>query len=449
MENNKAPLWDEKLPVSKLFPLGMQHVLAMYAGALAVPIIVGTALGLTQTDIAFLIAADLFTCGLATLLQTLGIGKFVGTKLPALMGCSFVSVGPMISIGNAAGGGHNGLTVVYGAVISAGIMIMIFAGVFGKLIKFFPPVVTGTVIMCVGLSLLPTAINNAAGGVGKPGFGSTENLILAGITLLVVLISNKFFTGFLQSISVLIGLVVGTILGGFMGMLDFTEAAHASWFSIVIPFHFGMPQFDPMAIVSMTLVAFVIAIEAIGVFLGLGDIANKPIGEKEITRGIRGEGLAQIIGGVMNSFPYATFSQNVGLVALSGVSSRWVCVMAGGILVFLGVIPKIAAVGTAIPMCVLGGATLAMFGMVAVSGMKILQTVDFSKNGNMLVVAVSLGIGLGFKFAPDSLANMNSIVHLLLGDGIVATSILALVLNAVFNWDDIKSGASEKAALHH
>ena len=441
MKEKQVELWDEKLPITQLIPFGIQHVLAMYAGALAVPLIVGKAIGLSQADIAFLIAADLFTCGIATLIQTLGIGKSIGTKLPALMGCSFVSVGPMIVIGN-----QYGITAIYGAVITAGAILFLCAGLFGKLVKFFPPVVTGTVITTVGLSLMPTAINNSAGGLNTPGYGDPKNLILAGITLIVVIIVNRFLTGFLQAISVLIGLIVGTILAGFMGMLDFSSVSEATWFGFIKPFHFGLPEFKPEAILSMTLVSLVVAIEAIGVFLGLGEICNKEVTEKHIGSGIRGEGLAQVLGGIFNSFPYATFSQNVGLVALSGVKTRWVCVTSGVILVVLGLIPKFAALGTAIPMSVLGGATLAMFGMVAVSGVKILKTVDLTKPGNMLIIAISIGVGLGFKNSPAALAQTPTIVKLLLEDGIVAASLLSLTLNVIFNYGDIKAG--KKVDVH-
>ena len=441
MKEKHVELWNEKLPITQLIPFGLQHVLAMYAGALAVPLIVGKAIGLGHADIAFLIAADLFTCGIATLIQTLGIGNFIGTKLPALMGCSFVSVGPMIVIGN-----QYGITAIYGAVITAGAILFLCAGLFGKLVKFFPPVVTGTVITTVGLSLMPTAINNSAGGLGSEGYGDPKNLILAGITLIVVILVNRFLKGFLQAISVLIGLIVGTILAGFMGMLDFSSVSNASWFGFIKPFHFGLPEFKPEAILSMTLVSLVVAIEAIGVFLGLGDICKKEVKEKDIASGIRGEGLAQVLGGVFNSFPYATFSQNVGLVALSGVKTRWVCVTSGVILVVLGLIPKFGEIGAAIPMSVLGGATLAMFGMVAVSGVKILKSVDFSKPGNMLIVAISIGIGLGFENAPAALEHTPTLVKLLLEDGIVAASLLSLILNVVFNYDEIRSG--KKVELH-
>lgn len=444
MENQKAnpvgqgekisPV-DEKLPVKKLIPLGFQHVFAMYAGALTVPIMLGNAIGLGQKEIAFLIAADLFTCGLATLVQAFGIGNYAGIKLPVVLGCSFVAVGPMITIGKGAS-----LPVVFGAVIAAGVFLWLIAGLFGKLIKFFPPVVTGTVIATVGISLMPVAIDNVAGGADaiKAGtYGSLQNIFLAGITLLVVIIMNRFFKGFLQAISILVSLIVGTLVASFMGAVNYSEIVHSSWFQIVTPFHFGWPQFEPSAMISLCLVAVVTTIEAIGVFIGLGEICEKDISEKDIVKGIRAEGITKVMGGVMNSFPYATFSQNVGLISLSGIRSRYVCVTAGVILAVLGVIPKFAALGTAIPISVLGGATLAMFGSVAVSGFKILSKVDFSKQGNLLTIAISMSVGLGFKFMPEALVNIPEALNIYLKDGIITASVLAILLNIVFNYKEL------------
>ena len=444
--SNKIDYINEKLPVKKLVPLGLQHVLSMYAGALAVPIILGASLGLSAQDVAFLIAADLFTCGLATLIQAYGIGNYAGVKLPVVLGCSFVAIGPMIAIGTSNGmTGTAGLPDIYGAVIASGLIIWAIAGVFGKLTRFFPPIVTGTVITVVGLSLIPVAINNAAGGLDNPGYGDIKNLLLALFVLVVVLFMNRFFKGFLQAISVLIGLIAGTIVAYFLGMVDFQEVHNASWFELVKPFHFGMPKFKLDAIISMTLVDIVTSIEAIGVFLGLSQICESKISEKDIIRGLRGEGISKTLGGIFNSFPYATFSQNVGLVALSGVRSRYVCVTSGVILAILGVLPKFAALGTVIPMSVLGGATLAMFGMVAVSGMRILLEADFTKPGNLLIVAVSISVGLGFKVAPDAIAQLPPQLKLVFGDGIISASLFAVVLNIFFNYKELKKGSSNTA----
>lgn len=432
---------DQKLPIKQLFPLGLQHVLAMYAGALAVPLIVGGAIGLDPQQITYLIAADLFTCGIATLLQALGVGNWLGIKLPVILGCSFVAVSPMIAIGKA-----QGLPVIYGAVIAGGLFVVICSFFFGKILKFFPPLVTGSVILTVGLSLTPVALNNAGGGAGKPDFGDPKHLLLAAFTLIVVLIMNRYFKGFMQAVGVLIGLVAGTAVAGMMGMLHFGEVGKAGWFQVIHPFYFGTPQFHLDSIITMCLVSLVCMIEAIGVFMGLGGICDKKISEKDITKGLRAEGIAQMLGGTFNSFPYTTFSQNVGLVVLSGVRSRYVCVMAGAILVVLGLIPKIGALATVIPVSVLGGATLAMFGMVAASGIRILSQVDLQKPGNLLTIAVAVGMGIGSKIVPKIFEQLPHFAKLFFEDPIVCAALFAIVLNIFFNWKDIMANKVEMAA---
>lgn len=440
---------NEKLPLKQLIPLGLQHVLSMYAGALVVPIVLAAALGLNAQQTAYLIAADLFTCGIATLIQAYGIGNYAGIKLPTILGCSFVAVGPMIAIGTSVGGGTVGLTVIYGATIVSGLLLWATSGLFGKLTRFFPPVVTGTVITVVGLTLIPMALNNAAGGLNNPDFADPKNLGLALFVLIVVIIMNRFFTGFMQSISVLAGLLAGTIVAYFMGMVDFTEVSHAGWFEIITPFHFGLPKFELTSIISLTLVAIVTSVEAIGVFLGLGQICEKEVTQKDIIKGLRAEGIAKTMGGIFNSFPYATFSQNVGLVTLSGVKSRFVCVAAGIILIILGVLPKFAALGTAIPMSVLGGATLAMFGMVAVSGLRILSGVDFKKQGNLLIIAISIAVGLGCKVSQDALVNLPETFKTIFQDGIILACGFAIILNILFNYDEIKEKAAQESLSDH
>ena len=437
MNTNQTDLTNEKLPFKKLLPLGLQHVLAMYAGAIAVPIIVGGSIGLTPQLIAFLVAADLFTCGIATLIQAFGIGKKIGIKLPVIMGCSFVSVAPMITLGKT-----NGLPVIYGAIICAGIFVILISFFFGKILKFFPSLVTGTVILIVGLSLIPVAINDAAGGYSKT-HGDPKNLFLAAIVLIIILILNKYFKGFMQATSVLLGLVFGTIIASFMGMVNMSTVYSAGWFRIVTPFYFGVPQFKIGPIITMCLISLILMIEAVGVFIGVGDICGKKVTQDEIVSGLRGEGLAQVLGGMFNSFPYTTFSQNVGLIALSGVKSRYVTVCSGIILICLGIVPKIAALATIIPAAVLGGATLAMFSMVAVAGIKILSTVDFAKTGNMLVIALAVGIGISSKVAPGTFNQLPYALKFILEDGIVAGSIIAIFGNMFFNYKDMMSSEAK------
>ncbi|MGM0776356.1 MAG: nucleobase:cation symporter-2 family protein [Bacillota bacterium] len=428
----------EKLNPWKVGTLGFQHVLAMYAGAVIVPLIVGPAIGLNAQQLAYLISIDLFTCGIATLLQVIG-GKHFGIRLPVILGCTFTAVGPMIAIGNL-----QGITAIYGAIIASGIIVMILSQFMSKIMRFFPPVVTGSVVAIIGVSLIPVAMNNAAGGLGSPDYGSAKNLFLAAFTLVLIILMNRFFKGYMKAISVLMSLVAGTIAAYFMGLVSFSEVSQASWFHVVQPFYFGFPTFNPSAILTMTLVAIVSMIESTGVFLALGDVCERKLDSKDIKKGLRAEGLAVVIGGIFNAFPYTSFSQNVGLVALTKVKTRNVVIAAGVILMTLGLLPKVAALTTIIPMAVLGGAMIPMFGMVISSGIRMLSAVDFSKNENLLIVACSIGIGLGSAVVPQIFESLPTSARLLVENGIVLGSITAILLNLVFNYKDLNISESER-----
>ena len=428
----------EKLNPWKVGTLGFQHVLAMYAGAVIVPLIVGPAIGLNAQQLAYLISIDLFTCGIATLLQVIG-GKHFGIRLPVILGCTFTAVGPMIAIGNL-----QGITAIYGAIIASGIIVMILSQFMSKIMKFFPPVVTGSVVAIIGVSLIPVAMNNAAGGLGSPDYGSSKNLFLAAFTLVLIILMNRFLKGYMKAISVLLSLVAGTIAAYFMGLVSFAEVSQASWFHVVQPFYFGFPTFNASAILTMTLVAIVSMIESTGVFLALGDVCERKLDSKDIKKGLRAEGLAVVIGGIFNAFPYTSFSQNVGLVALTKVKTRNVVIAAGVILMTLGLLPKVAALTTIIPMAVLGGAMIPMFGMVISSGIRMLSVVDFSKNENLLIVACSIGIGLGSAVVPQIFESLPTSARLLVENGIVLGSITAILLNVVFNYKELNISESER-----
>ncbi len=430
---------NQKLPISQLTVLGLQHVLAMYAGAVAVPLIIGGAVGLTPEQLAFLVAADLFTCGIATLLQAIGIGPYVGVKLPAILGCTFAAVGPLIIIGK-----NLGMETAYGSIIVAAIIVVLVAPLYGKILRFFPTVVTGTVVTMIGLTLINVGITSAGGGAGAKDFGSMENLFLAGLVMIIVLLSNKFLKGFFQAISVLNGIVIGTIVAAFMGKVDFSVVLNAKWISIVHPFNFGLPKFDLGSIVMMTFVMLTVMIESTGTFIGIGNVCGKEITEKDIVRGLRAEGIATLLGGIFNSFPYTTFNQNLGLLALSKVKSRYVVIASGTILVALGLIPKFAALATIIPQPVIGGATTIMFAMVAVAGIQMLASVDFTKNSNMMVVAVSMGLGLGISVVPNLLAQTPSTFKSIFSSGIVTASVVAVILNAFLNHGNKESESDIK-----
>ncbi|MGH0665046.1 xanthine permease PbuX [Bacillus paranthracis] len=411
----------------KIASLGIQHMLAMYAGAIIVPLIVGGGLGLNQKELTYLVSIDLLMCGVATILQALS-NRFFGIGLPVVLGCTFTAVGPMIAIGK-----QYGVSSIYGAIIAAGLFVVIFAKLFGKLVKLFPPVVTGSVVTVIGVTLVPAAINDMAGGVGSKDFGSLENLALAFGVLLFIIIMYRFFDGFIRSISILLGLLFGTIVAAFMGKVSLQAVGEADWFHGVQPFYFGTPTFELTPIITMILVACVGIVEATGVYFALSDICNKKIGEKELTKGYRAEGLAMVLGGIFNAFPYTTYSQNVGLVQLTGVRNRVIIYTCGGMLIVLGFIPKIAAITTIIPKSVLGGAMLAMFGMVMAYGIKMLSSVDFGRQENLLIVACSVGIGLGVTVVPTLFSQLPESIRILTDNGIVLGSASAVLLNIVFN----------------
>jgi NCS2 family nucleobase:cation symporter-2/xanthine permease len=435
---------NEMLPIGQLATLGLQHVLAMYAGAVSVPLIIGAAVGLTGEQLALLVAADLFTCGLATLIQALGLGKFAGVKLPAILGCSFAAVGPLSLIGK-----NMGMQVAYGSILVAAVLVILVAPLYGKLLRFFPKVVTGTVVTIIGSTLVSAGIKSIGGGAGAKDFGSVQNLLLALLVMIVILISNKYLKGFFQAISILNGIVLGTIVAAFMGKVNFSVVASAKWVSFVHPFLFGVPKFDFGSALTMSFVMLVIMIESTGTFLGIGKVCDKELTEKDIIRGLRAEGIASLLGGFFNSFPYATFNQNLGLLALCKVASRWVVVASGSILVALGLIPKFAALATIIPQPVIGGATTIMFAMVAVAGIKMLQGVDLNKNSNMLVVACAIGIGLGITVVPNILDKTPALFKSIFGSGIVSGSVVAVLLNAFLNYGEKEAVVAVPASEEH
>lgn len=415
------------LSKQKVFTLGLQHVLAMYAGAVIVPLIVGGALKLSNAQMAYLIAADLFTCGLATLLQVMGT-KYFGSRLPVILGCTFTAVGPIIAISLS-----NNLATAYGAIIISGIFVVLAAPLYGKLLKFFPTVVTGSVVTIIGLSLIPVAMNNAAGGQGSADFGQPRNLLLALITLVVILLVNRLATGFLRSVSVLIGLIVGTAVAYRMGIVHFSSVGEASWVSIAQPFYFGWPQFNLTAIFTMIIVNIVSMVESTGVYFAVGRATDQKVEQKQIVNGLRSEGLAIMLGGIFNAFPYTAFSQNVGLISLTRVKTRNVIFAAGGIMIVLGLLPKLAALTTVIPNAVLGGAMIVMFGSVAASGMSILSEVDLRKEGNLLIAACSIAVGLGSATLPAMFDQLPGFAKMLLQNGIVSGSLTAIILNILLS----------------
>ena len=281
----------------------------------------------------------------------------------------------------------------------------------------------------------------------NPRYATLQGMGISAVVMLVILCIVKFTRGFLANISVLLGIVAGCLLATAMGLMHFDKVAAASWFDVVTPFHFGMPKFDPVMIITMTLVMIVVMIESTGMFLALGEMTGRKVGRDDLTRGLRTDGLGTLIGGIFNAFPYTSFSQNVGLVAVTGVRSRYVCIAGGLILLVLGLLPKMSALVESIPTVVLGGAGIVMFGMVAASGIRILSNVDFKHNHyNSLIVAVSIGVGMIPLVAPKYSQWIPHSIHPLIESGIVLASICALVLNVFFNGANGDAKAVAEAA---
>ncbi|WP_428384476.1 solute carrier family 23 protein [Nevskia ramosa] len=426
---------DEVLPLPQLATYGVQHVLAFYAGAVLIPIILSGALGLSHEQLIHLINADLFTCGIASILQAGGIGN-VGVRLPLLQGVTFTAVSPMIAIGLSAGGGVPGLLQIYGSVIVAGACTYFAAPHFARLLRFFPPAVTGTVILIIGIALLPVAASDVVNGVGPHRMQdpvALKNVLYGLATLGVIVAIQRFFRGFVSTIAVLLGLVAGTLLAWACGDAHFDSVLAAPGFGYTTPFHFGLPTFNLFAILSMLIVMLITMIETTGDVYATGEIVQRRIRPDDIARAIRADGAATFLGGILNSFPYTCFAENVGLVRLTQIKSRWVVVAAGVVMLMLGSMPKAAAVVAAIPHPVLGGAALAMFAAVAVVGIQTLSRVDFNDHRNIVIVGTSLGLGMLVTAQPNLAAAFPGWAQTVFGSGITLAAITAILLNLLFN----------------
>ena len=423
----------------KLTILGFQHVLAFYAGAVVVPLVIATGLGLDSATTVHLINADLFTCGIASIIQSAGLGPKIGVRLPLLQGVTFTAVSPLIAVGLAAGGGVEGLATMYGSIIVAGIATFLAAPFFAKLLRFFPPVVTGTLLTVMGTTLLSVAANDivawgtAAAKVGAdPIPGTLRGLAYALGTLAVIVIIQRIFSGFIATIAVLLGLVGGTLVAWLLGDANFSAVGEAAPLGVTTPFFFGIPKFSVAAIISMLIVMAITAVETTGDVFATGEVVGKRITPAHIANALRADGLSTALGGVLNSFPYTCFAQNVGLVRLTRVKSRWVVTAAGVIMIILGVLPKAGAVVASIPKPVIGGASLAMFAAVAVVGIQTLSTVDMRDNRNSVIVSTSIGLGLLVTLKPDLAGYVPSWAQILFGSGVTIGSICAIILNIIF-----------------
>ena len=432
---------DERLPLGATFGYGFQHVLTMYGGIIAPPLIVGGAAGLTAAEIGTLVAASLFVGGLATILQTVGV-RFFGSQLPLVQGVSFAGVSTMVAIVNGGGG----IPAILGAVIVASAVGFLITPFFAQIIRFFPPVVTGVVITTIGLTLMPVAANWAMGGAeDAPDYGSTSNIGLAFLTFAIVILLSKVGSGAVSRLSILIAIVAGTLISIPLGMADFAGVGDGPIFAFPTPLAFGAPTFEAAAIVSMLIVILVTLTETTADIIAVGEIVDTKVDRKRIANGLRADMASSVVSPFFGSFTQSAFAQNVGLVAITGIKSRFVVAAGGLILVVLGLLPVLGRVVAAVPTPVLGGAGVVLFGSVAASGIRTLAKVDYANSMNLVIVAASISFGMVPIAKPDFYDQFPTWFATIFHSGISSAALMAILLNILFN--HIKAGTPENPSV--
>ncbi|MDU4127812.1 nucleobase:cation symporter-2 family protein [Pantoea sp.] len=423
----------EKSPQRSLTPgriasLGFQHVLVMYAGTVTVPLILASVMGLNGSQTVTLVNACLLTSGLATLLQSVGLGRF-GGRLPLIQGCSFIVLAPMAMIGQ-----QYGITTVFGSAIACGLFTVLIAPLFSRLVRFFPPIVIGCVITIIGISLMPAAAIWIGGGnPDAADFASPSHLLLGLATLVITLFFYCKTRGIIRNFAILAGMLAGTLLAFAAGLTDFSAVSHADWIGISMPFSFGLPVFSPVPVFISCLAMIIVMTETTGNVLLIDKLIGRPTTPQRLFDTIRADGLSTMIGGCLNSFPYNAFSQNAGLIMLTRITSRSVLAAAGVILVLLGLFPKLGAIVAAIPRPVLGGVGILMFGMTLAAGIQQLKEVSFENDNNMLIVAVSISVGVIPMAFPALFNSLPSSLKLIFDSGIFMGGFTAVLLNALLN----------------
>jgi len=415
---------------SQALPLALQHVVAMIVGCVTPAIIVSNVANLSTADRVILIQAALVVSALSTLLQLFPIGKkngfHLGAALPVIMGISFAYVPSMQSIA-----ADYGVPAILGAQIVGGVVAFIVGAFVMQIRKFFPPLITGTVVFTIGLSLYPTAINYMAGGTSSPTYGSWQNWTIAFLTLVVVTVLNHFGKGIFKLASILIGIIVGYVVSLFFGMVDFASIGSAAAFQVPQPLHFGI-LFEPSSCIAIAILFAINSIQAIGDFTATtsGSIDREPT-DKELQGGIMGYGVTNILGALLGGLPTATYSQNVGIVTTTKVVNRCVLGLTAVILLAAGLIPKFSALLTTIPQCVLGGATVSVFASIAMTGMKLVMSEEMTYR-NSSIVGLAAALGMGISQATAALSTFPNWVVTIFGRSpVVVATIVAVLLNII------------------
>lgn len=420
------------------FPLSLQHVVAMIVGCVTPAIIIAGVSGLSDSDSVILIQSALVIAGLSTFLQLFPIGKkggfHLGSGLPVIMGVSFAYLPSMQAIA-----GDFGLPAIFGAQIVGGI-VAVFVGIFIKKIrKFFPPLIAGTVVFTIGLSLYPTAINYMAGGTSSPNYGSWQNWLVAIFTLAVVTILNHFGKGILKLASILIGIIAGYLFSLPFGMVDLSSVGTAGMFQLPSVMHFGV-KFEISSCVAIGILFAINSIQAIGDFSATtsGGMDRQPT-DDELQGGIVGYGIMNLLGAMIGGLPTATFSQNVGIVTTTRVVNRFVLGGAGAMILIAGLVPKFSALLTTIPKCVLGGATVSVFASIAMTGMKLVMTAHMNYR-NTSIVGLAAALGMGVSQASASLSAFPTWVTTIFGRSpVVIATLIAVIMNIVLPDPDKKN----------
>jgi len=438
-------------PLAKAVPLGIQHVLAMFVSNVTPAIIVcgaaGFGFGSNSPDfpqMIYMIQMSMFFAGIATLFQTIGIGP-VGARLPIVQGTSFAFIPIMIPL--VAGKGVDAMAVLMGGVLVGGLFHAVLALFIGKIRFALPPLVTGLVVTMIGLALVKVGIQYAAGGVpaiGTEEYGSAQNWLMAGVVIIVTL-ALKFFTrGMLSVSAVLLGLVAGYVVAFAMGMVSFGGVARAASFSLPNPLHFGL-EFSAAAIIGFCLMAFVSAVETVGDVSGITKGgAGREATDKEIQGATFADGFGTAVSGLFGALPNTSFSQNVGLIAMTGVMSRHVVTIGALFLILCGLIPKVGAVISTVPIEVLGGGVIVMFGMVVAAGVSMLSDVTWNRR-NMVIFAIALSLGLGLQLEPGALQHLPGTLKVLATSGILPAALIAIVLNLILP-EELSGEATEEVS---
>lgn len=427
---------DDNPELVKKILFGIQHIFAAFGGIVVVPLVIASALGFDGNITTALISATILASGLATIIQAKGFGA-VGSRVACIMGTDFTFVSPAISVGTILG-----LPGIIGATILGAFFEIILSYFIKPLMKLFPPIVTGTVVCLIGLTLLPVSIDWAAGGVGAVDYGSMKNLSIAMFVLIFTLILNRYGKGMVSSASILIGMVAGYVLCIPLGLVDFTAIKEASWISFPKIFEYGV-TFDMKALIAFIPAYFVTTIETVGCLKAIGETSQIEMEERRVGAGVLADGIGSMLGGVVGSFPNTTFSQNVGLIPLTKVASKHVAIMAGIIMVILGFLPKLAGLISGIPQPVLGGVGVVMFGTVAAAGIKTLSRVKLTER-NLLIIATSIALGLGVTFRPEVIAQLPEGLKMIFSSGISTGTITALILNLVLKEDEAEKVENER-----